>query len=72
MSSESSKALFILHFIGWSAEAGSVLTGAASGIILALMLARGLKSIIYNVRSTDPLTFASVGIIVIAVAVMAC
>jgi len=49
-----------------------VLAGTATGLILALTLARVLKNLIYNVSPADPLTFASVGLIVIATAVLAC
>ena len=49
-----------------------VLAGTALGLILALTLARVLKSLIYNVSPADPLTFGSVGLMVIAIAVLAC
>ena len=49
-----------------------VLAGTALGLVLALTLARVLKNLIYNVSPADPLTFASVGLMVIAIAVLAC
>jgi predicted permease len=49
-----------------------VLSGTMLGITLALLLARVLKSIIYDVEPTDPVTFASVAFIVIGVAIIAC
>jgi predicted permease len=49
-----------------------VLAGTALGVILALLFARVLKSLIYEVSLADPLTFVSVGLGVIAIAVLAC
>jgi predicted permease len=49
-----------------------VLAGTAIGLILALTLARVLKNLIYDVSPADPLTFVSVGLMVIAIAVLAC
>ena len=49
-----------------------VLSGTAIGVILALVLARALKSLIYEVSPTDPLTFTAIGIAIIAVAIFAC
>jgi predicted permease len=49
-----------------------VLTGTALGLVLALTLARVLKNLIYDVSPADPVTFASVGLMVIAIAVLAC
>jgi predicted permease len=51
---------------------GLILAGTASGVVLALIFSRVLKSLIYNVSPADPLTFAAVGSMVIAVAVLAC
>jgi hypothetical protein len=36
------------------------LAGLAAGLALALALTRFLKSILYDIRPTDPLTFGSV------------
>jgi predicted permease len=47
-------------------------TGAVSGVIVALALARVLSSLMYNVSPADPLTFTAVGLGVIAIALVAC
>ncbi len=49
-----------------------VLSGTAVGVILALVLARALKSLIYEVSPTDPVTFTAIGFSVITVAIFAC
>ena len=49
-----------------------VLAGTALGIVLALTLARLLRNLIYEVSPFDPLTFATVGLIVLFVAMLAC
>lgn len=46
--------------------------GAVLGLMVALALARVLRSLIYNVSPADPITFISVGILVIAIALLAC
>jgi predicted permease len=51
--------------------AGLVFTGTVAGLCLALLLARILKSLIYNVSPADPLTFAAVAIFVVGVAFLA-
>ncbi len=53
-------------------EAGKlVLAGTAAGILLALVLAQGLKSLIYQVSPADPLTFTAIGLSVVLVAILA-
>jgi predicted permease len=47
-------------------------TGAAVGVLVALVLARVLRSLMYNVSPADPLTFTAVGLGVIAIALVAC
>jgi predicted permease len=47
-------------------------TGTVLGIVIALTLARVMRSLIYNVSPADPLTFAAVGLMVIAIALLAC
>jgi predicted permease len=49
-----------------------ILSGTAIGVLLALMLARALKSLIYDVSPADPLTFTAIGFSVIAIAILAC
>ncbi|HKS73827.1 MAG TPA: ABC transporter permease [Terriglobales bacterium] len=46
--------------------------GVAIGIAGALVLTRFLSSLLYGVKPTDPLTFAAVSLILIAVALLAC
>ncbi|HEV2246550.1 MAG TPA: ABC transporter permease, partial [Terriglobia bacterium] len=48
------------------------LIGVAIGIAGALALTRFLSSLLYGVTPTDPLTFAAVSLILIAVALLAC
>jgi ABC-type antimicrobial peptide transport system permease subunit len=47
-------------------------SGAVLGVVVALTLARVLRSMIYNVSPADPLTFTAVGVMVIAIALLAC
>jgi predicted permease len=49
-----------------------ILSGTVTGVLLALVLARGLKSLIYDVSPADPLTFTGIGFAVIAIALFAC
>ena len=46
--------------------------GVGLGVIFALLLARVLRSLIYDVSPADPLTFAAVSLMVTAIAVVAC
>jgi predicted permease len=48
-----------------------VLPGTVLGVLLALSLGRVMRNLIYGVSPTDPLIFASVGLLVLAVAFMA-
>ena len=48
------------------------LIGVVIGIAGALALTRFLSSLLYGVRTTDPLTFVAVSLILIAVALVAC
>ncbi|MFL6689198.1 MAG: ABC transporter permease, partial [Alphaproteobacteria bacterium] len=49
-----------------------ILSGTAIGVLLALVMARGLKSLIYDVSPVDPLTFTAIGFAVVAIAIVAC
>jgi len=46
--------------------------GVAIGLMAALALTRVLSSMLYEVRPTDPITFGSVGLLLTAVAFLAC
>ncbi|MGC2247567.1 MAG: ABC transporter permease [Terriglobales bacterium] len=46
--------------------------GVAIGVVASLVLTRLMSSMLYGVRAYDPLTFAGVASLVIAVAVLAC
>jgi predicted permease len=49
-----------------------VLSGTVIGVVLALVMARALKSLIYEVSPTDPVTFTAIAFAVIVVAIFAC
>jgi putative ABC transport system permease protein len=49
-----------------------VLIGVIIGIVGALTLTRFLGSLLYGVKPTDPLTFITVSLILVAVALLAC
>jgi putative ABC transport system permease protein len=49
-----------------------VVTGAALGIAGALALTRVIRSLLYGVTPTDPLTFAGVSVLLVGVALLAC
>ena len=48
------------------------LTGVGSGSVLALILSRQMKKIIYGVSPSDPATFAAVGLLLVTIALLAC
>ena len=48
------------------------LTGVALGLVAAIALTRVMKSLLYNVSATDPLTFCLIGSLLIGVALLAC
>jgi len=50
---------------------GLALTGAGAGLLAAFVVAHLMAGMLYGVRPTDPLTFASVAILLIGVAVLA-
>ena len=51
---------------------GLALVGAAIGLIAAFVLTRLMRGLLYEVEATDPLTFASITILVLLVSVAAC
>jgi ABC-type antimicrobial peptide transport system permease subunit len=48
------------------------MTGAAVGLVAALIVSQLMAGLLYDVRPTDPLTFAAVALLLIAVALLAC
>jgi putative ABC transport system permease protein len=49
-----------------------VLTGVALGLAAAWMLTRLMSRLLYQVSATDPLTFASIALLLVTVALLAC
>ena len=49
-----------------------IITGLACGLALSLMLTRFLRTILFGVGATDFITFAAVGLLLSAVALLAC
>jgi ABC-type antimicrobial peptide transport system permease subunit len=48
------------------------LVGAVIGLIVAFVLTRLMKGLLYEVEATDPLTFASITILLLLVSLAAC
>ncbi len=48
------------------------LLGVALGLVAALVLTRMLKSLLFEVPATDPVTFAAVALLLTVVALLAC
>ena len=48
------------------------LVGAGIGLALALVLTQLLKSLLFGISATDPLTFAVVVLVLVGVALLAC
>jgi predicted permease len=51
---------------------GLAIAGAAVGVVGAVVVSHLMAGLLYGVRPTDPLTFAGVAILLIAVALLAC
>lgn len=51
---------------------GLAIVGAAVGFVVMLVVSHLMAGLLYGVRPTDPLTFASVALLLIAVALLAC
>src|SRR5882672_8902740 len=51
---------------------GLAIAGAAVGLVGALIVSHLMAGLLYGVRPTDPLTFAIVAVLLIAVALLAC
>jgi putative ABC transport system permease protein len=50
----------------------AVLGGIAVGFVAALALTRLIRALLFGTSATDPLTFAAVFFLLVAVAVLAC
>jgi ABC-type antimicrobial peptide transport system permease subunit len=48
-----------------------VLTGLVGGLIAAVFLTRVMQSLLFGVSATDPLTFLSISLVLVAVAFLA-
>jgi ABC-type antimicrobial peptide transport system permease subunit len=51
---------------------GLAIVGAGVGLVCALIVSHLMVSLLYEVRPTDPLTFAGVALLFIGVALVAC
>jgi putative ABC transport system permease protein len=49
-----------------------ILVGITVGLAVAFALTRVLASLLYGVSATDPLTFAAISLLLVAVAFLAC
>lgn len=49
-----------------------VLAGIVAGLLLAVLLVRGMVSMLFGVAPFDPLTLAAVVVLLLAAAVLAC
>jgi len=46
--------------------------GIATGLVASLALTRTMKNLLFGVSATDPSTFATIALLLIAVALLAC
>src|SRR5262249_23630220 len=51
---------------------GLILGGVALGLLAAIVIAQLMRSLLYGVRWSDPLTFASATLFIVAVTLAAC
>jgi putative ABC transport system permease protein len=51
---------------------GLAITGAAVGLVCALIVSHLMAGLLYGVRPSDPLTFGGVALLLICVALLAC
>ncbi|NOT59146.1 MAG: FtsX-like permease family protein, partial [Acidobacteria bacterium] len=49
-----------------------IVTGIVSGLLTAVLLTKVMQSLLFGVQATDPLTFASVALLLSLVAFVAC
>lgn len=61
----------ILRMVLWQGL-GLTMTGAAVGLVCALIVSRLMAGLLYGVRPTDPPTFAGVALALVASALFAC
>ena len=50
----------------------TVLIGIVSGLLGSLILTRSIESLLFDIKPTDPLTFAAVVVLLVSVALVAC
>ena len=48
------------------------LVGAAIGVVGAIVLGQSLRTLVYGVRATDPITFIAMAVVLVSVTVVAC
>jgi putative ABC transport system permease protein len=51
---------------------GLIFTGAAVGLVCALVVSRAMGGVLYGVKPTDPVTFVAVAAVLVTVALVAC
>ena len=49
-----------------------VLVGVAAGLAAALGVTRVMRSLLYDISATDPLTFSATALVLMGVALLAC
>jgi ABC-type antimicrobial peptide transport system permease subunit len=51
---------------------GLTLAGATLGLVCALIVSHVMARVLYGVKPTDPVTFTSVAVVLVTVALLAC